>query len=93
MKAVLVANGREVFKTHDLVKLLGDLAGLVPELATFEEQLEELSEYGVGARYPDGFADPTVDEAQQAYTVALQIKAVIMSYFKETTLWQNRSTM
>jgi HEPN domain-containing protein len=82
MKAVLVANGRDVFKTHDLVKLLGDVADLLPELSEFEEQFEEVSEYGVGTRYPDGFCDPALEEAQHAYAVAQKIKLMVSNYLK-----------
>lgn len=82
MKAVLVANGREVYKTHDLVKLLGDVVDLLPALAGFEEQFEEISEYGVGTRYPDGFCDPALEEALHAYDVAQKIKIIILDYLK-----------
>jgi len=80
IKTVLVANGRAVFKTHDLVKLLGDVVDLLPVLSEFEEQLEEITEYGVGTRYPDGFCDPSIEEAQHAYAVARHIKAIILDY-------------
>lgn len=83
LKAVLVANGRDVFKTHDLVKLLGDVVDLLPELSAFEDQFEEISEYGVGARYPDGFCDPTLEEAQFAYSVAQKIKIMVSDYLKQ----------
>jgi HEPN domain-containing protein len=82
IKAVLVANGRDVYKTHDLVKLLGDVVGLLPGLASFEEQFEEISEYGVGTRYPDGFCDPTLEEALHAYDVAQKVKTIILDYLK-----------
>lgn len=80
MKAVLVANGCEVYKTHDLVRLLYDVGDLVPELAVYEDQLEEISEYGVGTRYPDGFCDPSIEETLHAYAVARHIKTIILDY-------------
>lgn len=78
LKGLLVANGRNVSKTHDLVKLLTDVADIIPELLPFEEQLEDISEYGVGVRYPDDFYEPTLDEAHRAFELALKIKAIVL---------------
>ena len=50
LKGVLVANGRNVSKTHDLVRLLTEVTDILPELLPFEEQFEEVSEYGVAVR-------------------------------------------
>lgn len=52
LKSLLVAHGRNVGKTHDLVKLLSDVADLAPELLPFEELLEEISEYGLPPAIP-----------------------------------------
>jgi HEPN domain-containing protein len=78
LKGLLVANGRDISKTHDLVKLLTDVADIIPELLPFEEQLEDISEYGVGVRYPDDFYDPTLDEAHHAFELALKIKEIVL---------------
>lgn len=78
LKGLLVANGRNISKTHDLVKLLTDVADIIPELLPFEEQLEDISEYGVGVRYPDDFYEPTLDEAHRAFELALKIKAIVL---------------
>lgn len=79
LKALLIAHGRNVAKSHDLVKLLTDVADLAPELGQFEELLEEISEYGVSVRYPDGYCDPTVEEARNAYETAEKIRCVVLS--------------
>lgn len=79
MKGVLIASGRNISKTHDLVKLLSDVADVIPELLPYEDQLEEISEYGVGVRYPDDFYEPTVGEAQKAFAIVLKIEAMIKS--------------
>jgi len=79
LKGVLVASGRNVAKTHDLVRLLSDVADIIPELLPYEDLLEEISEYGVGVRYPDDFYEPTLAEAQVAFDVALKIEAVVKS--------------
>lgn len=77
LKAVLVANAKEVTKTHDLVRLLSDVADFLPELLPFELQLEEVSEYGVAVRYPNGFSDPTLAEATNAYGIAKKIEEIV----------------
>jgi HEPN domain-containing protein len=79
LKSVLVANARNISKTHDLVKLLTDVADILPELLPYEDQLEDISEYGVGVRYPDDFFEPTLDEARHAYEVALKIETIILN--------------
>jgi HEPN domain-containing protein len=78
LKAVLVAHGRNIAKSHDLVKLLMDVVDLVPELLPFEEQLEEISEYGVSVRYPDDYCDPSFSEAKNAFEIAEKIRLIVV---------------
>jgi len=77
LKGVLVANGRSVSKTHDLVRLLTDVTDILPELAPFEEQFEDVSEYGVAVRYPNGFSEPTLGEASRAYEIAMKVSEIV----------------
>ena len=77
LKGLLIANGRHITKSHDLVKLMMDVGDLAPELFLFEDQLEEVSEYGVAVRYPDDFSEPTREEAEQAYRIALELQTII----------------
>lgn len=77
LKAVLIANGRNIAKTHDLVKLLTDVADIIPELLQYEERLEEISEYSVGVRYPDDYYEPELVEAEKAFAVAQQIEKIV----------------
>ena len=78
LKALLIANGRDITKTHDLVKLLTDAADIATELLQYEEQMEEISEYGVAIRYPDGICDPTMEEASHAYEIAVTVRELII---------------
>ena len=80
LKATLIGHGRNVTKTHDLVKLLSDVSDVAPELLPYEEHLEEISEYGVAARYPDDFYEPGHEEAQRAFEVALDIEAIVRKH-------------
>ncbi len=78
LKAVLIANGRNIAKSHDLVKLLMDVVDVIPELLAFDEQLEEISEYGVSVRYPDYYCDPDLEEAKNAFEVAEKIRLIVV---------------
>jgi HEPN domain-containing protein len=61
MKAVLVALGHDVPRTHDLLDLARRVAPTVPGLPS-TESLAELSVHAVQPRYPDDL--PDVDEAE-----------------------------
>jgi HEPN domain-containing protein len=84
LKGVLVATGRNISKSHDLVKLLTDVADIIPDLVCYEEQLEEISEYGVSVRYPDDYCEPTLEEARNAYEIAEKIKLIISERIRIT---------
>ena len=72
LKAILVANGQEFPKVHDLLALntlceqAGMLTGLDPA------RLDVLSAYAVRIRYPGD--DPTPDEARQAVEIARSVR-------------------
>ena len=66
VKAVLVAAGVEVPRTHDLTRLVG-LAPLGAAVAATGADLEALSDMATGARYPDDWTP--VDDALAAQIV------------------------
>ncbi|QWV93333.1 HEPN domain-containing protein [Geomonas oryzisoli] len=78
LKAVLVAHGQNAGKTHDLVRLLTEVLEFIPELSQYEDSLEEITEYGVAVRYPNGFSEPSLDEAVKAYEIAKEIRSRIL---------------
>jgi HEPN domain-containing protein len=77
MMALLAFHGRDISRSHDLIKLLNDIADLVPELLVFSEKFETITEYGVSVRYPDYFYEPSIDEATLAFTFAEKVFAII----------------
>jgi len=77
MKGALIYFEKHITKTHDLVNLLTSIVHYIPELAEYEERLDEISHYGVEIRYPDIFYEPTLDEAQKSYETAKKIKDII----------------
>ena len=61
MKGALIYFEKHITKTHDLVNLLTSIVHYIPELAEYEERLDEISHYGVEIRYPDIFYEPTLE--------------------------------
>ncbi|WP_129125058.1 HEPN domain-containing protein [Geomonas oryzae] len=78
LKGLLVAEGKNAGKTHDLVRLLTETLEFMPELSSYEELLEEITEYGVAVRYPNGFPEPSLEEAVKAYETANAIRTQIL---------------
>lgn len=82
MKGAATYFGEHFTKTHDLVNLLTTILKHIPELGDFEDELDEISHYGVGVRYPDIFYEPTLDEAKRAYEIALKVEQIVLSRIK-----------
>lgn len=53
LKALLIAHGRELVRTHDLVALLAQCVDLEPDLRSLEADCRRLTYFGAAARYPD----------------------------------------
>lgn len=47
------------------------------------EKAETLESYAVEIRYPDNWYEPTVQEAQQAYEIALEFQKYVHERMKE----------
>ena len=77
IKGALINYEIHFSKTHDLVNLMTSIVKHFPELSSYEEDLEEISHYGVEIRYPDSFYEPTLMEAKKAYNTARRIKKLI----------------
>jgi len=61
------------------VNLLTLLVEYVPELEKFEEELDEISNFGVEIRYPDVYYEPSLEEAKTSFDIALMIKRIILN--------------
>lgn len=75
LKALLVLQGIDFPKTHDLEKLVSLLPGEVQTSLTAEEQAM-LTEYATGARYP-GWGDISLAEARKAVRTARRVRGEI----------------
>jgi HEPN domain-containing protein len=74
LKALLVFQGKEFPKVHDLLVLESLLLEIIPEVKTLHEDLNFLSSYYIETRYPGDFPEFSKDESQEAYEAASRVK-------------------
>lgn len=79
LKGTLIYFGEHISKTHDLVSLLTNISKHIPELKKFENDLDEISHFGVEVRYPDIFYEPSLEEAKKASQIAYKVKELVLS--------------
>lgn len=66
-------------KTHELGELITRGEQADPEIATFKDEAEKLTDYAVEVRYPDNLFEPTLAEAQEAFDIAKRIQAFVVN--------------
>lgn len=75
LKAYLTAKDVRVGKTHDLGYLIEECIKIDEEFKKLKSlSVEKLSLYAVEVRYPDDFYTPTLEEAEEAYKIALSVR-------------------
>lgn len=75
LKAVLIAYGGYVIKTHNLQDLFQACVAEGASLTLDTVELKTLSDYAVQARYPGN--EPTVEKAQEAVRIAGKVRRVL----------------
>ena len=80
-KAYLVFKGEMPEKTHKIERLIEICLKFDNSFIDLKE-IVLLSEYAVEFRYPDDFYIPNIDEARQAYDLALKSKLFILDRLK-----------
>ena len=78
IKGALVYYEQNAPKIHDLVVLLQKINHFIPDLSSLEDDLEKISEFAVESRYPDMLFEPSNEEVDEAYALALKIKEIIL---------------
>jgi len=73
LKALLVLNGIEFPRTHQISVLMALLPAQVRPALTAEEQ-DRLTEYAVTTRYPGDYDPISYDEARQAVRIARSLR-------------------
>lgn len=78
LKAFLLAKGKELPKTHDLLFLAKKCAEVNPKIHDMREEIELLNLYSIEARYPGDFFDEiSAIQAEKAYQSVISIKEFI----------------
>jgi HEPN domain-containing protein len=79
LKAFLVRHQVEPLRTHNLGKLLDQIAGVSPQLAISLADAVDLSPYGVDVRYPGDFPDVLVGAEKPLFDLARQVREAVMA--------------
>ncbi|MGH9446229.1 MAG: HEPN domain-containing protein [Terriglobia bacterium] len=85
LKALLTFQGVEFPKIHDLVRLVDLAAPHSSAVSRYREDLAEITNYAVQARYPDEFVEPARDDAAKSLHVAMEIVKIVKT---EVTAWR-----
>lgn len=81
LKAYLVHKSVIPEKSHIIERLLDTCSKYDPSFAGLMEAAQ-LTEYAVELRYPDDFYIPDIEEAKEAYNLALKVKDFVLERIK-----------
>ncbi len=74
IKAFLTFHEIPFGKTHHLEYLINLASKVEPSFLDLMEDVSKLTPYAVEVRYPDDFYTPTLEEAEEAYKIALSVR-------------------
>jgi HEPN domain-containing protein len=75
LKGLLLFDGNELVKTHDLVELMNLLKKSFPKVEKFAKDLLVLTNLYFESRYPGGFTEQfNWDDAHEAFEIAKNVK-------------------
>lgn len=86
LKALLVAHGTTLRKTHDLEELVA----LLPQRHHFlldDKEQDRLTEYATVTRYPGNYEPISVSEARQAVKIARRVRREVRKILEEKPLF------
>ena len=85
IKAVLVAHGEEIPRTHDLEQLYNLIQSWIPWIEEQRDELRWLTAYAVVSRYPVEVEEtpPGEDEANRAHQLANIVRETCRNHMKE----------
>jgi HEPN domain-containing protein len=75
LKALLVAAGVTVPRTHDLVALPSLVRSAGFDIALARPDVEVLSRFGAAVRYPDPVYSPTEEDGRETTAAALRLRS------------------
>ncbi len=77
LKALLVAAGVTVPRTHDLVALLSQARSAGFDIAVARPDVEVLSRFGAAVRYPDPVYSPSEEDGREMTAAALRLRSTV----------------
>lgn len=77
LKAFLAAHAQLIPRTHELVPLSRQCAGLDGAFEHLGDRVAPLTEYAVVFRYPGGPIEPSLAEARAALGLAVEVVALV----------------
>ena len=77
LKAYLVFLSIPFTKTHEIGELITKCESRNKEISMFKEEADKLTDYAIEIRYPDDWYEPALNEAKEAFTIAIKIKEFI----------------
>jgi HEPN domain-containing protein len=83
LKAFLAWHESPFRKTHDLRELFGACRLADPSLGSLGERAEGLTPYAWVFRYPGESEEPTLDDAEQALSLAREVHEAILARLPE----------
>ncbi len=89
LKAYLVFLGISFKKTHEIGKLITMCEKKDKDISALKEESDKLTDYAVDIRYPDEFAVPTLDEAEEALEIAKNVKGFVLERIGEQNSQQS----
>jgi HEPN domain-containing protein len=78
LKALLVAAGEGVPRTHDLVALLSRALEAGFPLAGSRPEIDLLSRFGAAVRYPDAVYSPTEEDGRDMAAAASRLRGAVL---------------
>jgi len=87
LKALLVTQGTQFRKTHDLEELMALLPSRLRPSLDDKEQ-DRLTEYATVTRYPGDYEPITLTEARQAVRIARRIRREVRKTLEKKPLFQ-----
>ena len=79
LKAYLVYLEISFTKTHEIGELITHCELKDNEIGALKEEVDILTDYAVTVRYPDDFYAPEIEEAKEAYDLAIKVRDYILS--------------
>jgi HEPN domain-containing protein len=86
LKAFLVWHSQMFARTHNLVALVDLCVAVDSDFSDLEDAADVLTPYAVAFRYPDGDAEPTTDEVEDAVQFMRQLFSFVSDRLPPETI-------